>query len=160
MSSRLFELITLTRSQHARSSNLFSSASVLRHTWMSGNVTISDESKIAAVDRNIAYSFVVGFLAWISNTEWSWMNTTWWIGLFFVSDFLSVCRFVQLCWQLDDCTKHQAKSLHRARAPVWHQVHLYSEGHKPGWKPQQWTRETQDQQYVKFSNCTECFIIN
>lgn len=40
LSSRLFELIALTRSQHARSSNLFSSASVLEHPWMSGNATI------------------------------------------------------------------------------------------------------------------------
>lgn len=50
MRSRLFELIALTRSQHIRWSNLFPSASVLEHTWVSGNATLFNESKIGAID--------------------------------------------------------------------------------------------------------------
>ncbi len=59
LSSRLFGLIALTRSQHAWSSNLFSSASVLEHTWMSGNATRFYQSKIEAIDWNTAYNYVV-----------------------------------------------------------------------------------------------------
>lgn len=62
-------------------------------------------------------------------------------------------RFVQLCRQLDDCTKHQAEPLHCARPPVRNQVHLHCESHKPGGKPQQRASKTQNQQYV-LPDCT------
>lgn len=68
--------------------------------------------------------------------------------LFFSLPLLSADdRFVQLCRQLDDCAQHQAEPLHRARAPVRHQVRLRRQGHQPGGKPQQRAGETQDQQY-------------
>lgn len=69
MSSGLFELIALTRSQHIQLSNLLPSASVLEHTRMNCNVTLFNESKTAAIDGNSAHNLAVLSLFLIRNAE-------------------------------------------------------------------------------------------
>lgn len=75
MSSGLFELIALTRSQHIQLSNLLPSASVLEHTRMNCNVTLFNESKTAAIDGNSAHNLAVLSLFLIRNAEWGSYST-------------------------------------------------------------------------------------
>lgn len=51
------------------------------------------------------------------------------------------CRPVQFDGQLDDRAQHQAKPLHGTWVAERHTIYLSCQGNKPGWQPEQRTRQ-------------------